>query len=149
MKKILIIFILFISFKTNTFSQDYKTALGVRLSSAGPIINNSISLKHFINSTMAVEALLSISDPTAIGILIEKHKPLFGTSLSWYKGAGAYIGFNTESKFGAQGILGLDYKFQNVPLNLSLDWKPEINIISKILFKATALGFTARFTFGN
>ncbi len=147
MKKILIIFILFISFKTNAFSQNYKTALGVRLSSAGPVINNSISLKQFINSTIAVEVLLSISDPTAIGILIEKHKPLLESSMSWYYGAGAYIGFNTESKFGAQGVIGLDYTFQKVPLNLSLDWKPEINLISKILFKATAIGFTARFTF--
>jgi hypothetical protein len=45
------------------------------------------------------------------------------------------------------GVLGLDYKFVNLPLNLSLDWKPELNIVSDINFEPAAIGFTARFTF--
>ena len=46
-------------------------------------------------------------------------------------------------------LLDLDYKFNNVPLNLSLDWKPELNIVSDINFEPAAIGFTARFTFGK
>jgi hypothetical protein len=46
-------------------------------------------------------------------------------------------------------VLGLDYKFANIPLNLSLDWKPELNLVSDINFEPAAVGFTARFTFGN
>ena len=78
--------------------------------------------------------------------------------LQWYYGGGGYLGFvksynaNTEknetnTNFGAQGVLGLDYKFANLPLNLSLDWKPELNIISDINFEPAAIGFSARFTF--
>ena len=47
------------------------------------------------------------------------------------------------------GVLGLDYKFANIPLNLSLDWKPELNLVTDINFEPAAVGFTARFTFGK
>jgi hypothetical protein len=46
-------------------------------------------------------------------------------------------------------VVGLDYKFSNIPLNLSLDWKPELNIVSDINFEPAAIGFTARFTLGK
>ena len=50
---------------------------------------------------------------------------------------------------GAMGVVGLDYKFANAPLNLSLDWKPELNIIDEINFEPATIGFSARFTFGK
>jgi hypothetical protein len=34
--------------------------------------------------------------------------------------------------FGAQGVVGLDYKFASIPINISLDWKPELNLVSEI-----------------
>ena len=138
----------------------YKTALGVRLSSSNAIVSNSVSLKHFVTNKMAIEGLLSFGDPLAIGALVELHNPLSAAGLSWYYGGGGYIGFlktvnantqktSTEPNFGAQGVLGLDYKFNNIPLNISLDWKPELNIVSDINFEPAAIGFTARFTFGK
>jgi hypothetical protein len=36
-----------------------------------------------------------------------------------------------------------------LPLNLSLDWKPELNIIDNINFEPAAVGFSIRFTFGK
>ena len=77
-----------------------------------------------------------------------------------YYGGGAYIGFlktvntttlktSTDPNFGAQGVVGLDYKFNNIPLNLSLDWKPELNFVTDINFEPAAIGLTARFTFGT
>jgi len=139
-------------------AQDYKTALGVRLSSSQAMVNNSITLKHFFNESTAVEALFSFGDPLALGALVEIHKPFAASGIQWYYGGGGYLGFvksynaNTEknetnANFGAQGVLGLDYKFANLPLNLSLDWKPELNIVSDINFEPAAIGFSARFTF--
>jgi len=141
-------------------AQEYKTALGVRLSSAAPMVNNSISLKQFISEKVAIEGLFSFGDPLALGALVEFHKPLSSAGLSYYYGGGGYIGFvkttnpatqktSTDANFGAQGVVGLDYKFLNIPLNLSLDWKPELNIVSDINFEPAAIGFTARFTFGK
>jgi hypothetical protein len=150
-----------IALTANTASaQDYKTALGVRLSSAAPMINNSISLKHFINEKTAIEGYFSFGDPLAIGANIEFHKPLSASGLKYFYGGGGYIGFvkttnvntqktSTSPNLGAQGVIGLDYKFTNIPLNISLDWKPELNIVSDINFEPAAIGFTARFTFGK
>jgi uncharacterized membrane protein len=131
-------------------AQDYKTALGVRLSSDQAMVNNSVTLKHFLNNRVALEALLSFSDPVALGVLFEIHKPFSDAGgLKWYYGGGGYVGFGSSASFGAQGVIGLDYKFSNIPLNLSLDWKPELNIVSDINFEPAAIGFSARFTFGK
>ena len=137
-------------------AQDYKTALGIRLSSEGPAINNSVSFKHFLNPKLAVEGLFTFDKRAAIGALLEIHNPMQSTQgLQWFYGAGAYLGFDSDKThtdralMGAQGIVGLDYKFANLPLNLSLDWKPELNIIDNINFEPAAVGFTIRFTFGK
>ncbi len=141
-------------------AQDYRTALGVRLSSSSAMQSNSISIKQFITPTTAIEGLFTFGDPLALGALLEFHKPLAASGMTYFYGAGGYIGFvktvnmNTqktvsEPNIGAQGIVGLDYKFANIPLNISLDWKPELNIINDINFEPAAIGFTARFTFGG
>lgn len=160
MKKVMFfsLFIAAIAFTTTTSAQSYKTGIGVRLSSSQAMVNNSISLKHFLNERSAIEALFSFGDPLALGALYEVHKPFSTEGLQWFYGGGGYLGFvkswnpnkqrnETDVNVGAQGVLGLDYKFVNLPLNLSLDWKPELNLVSDINFEPAAIGFTARFTF--
>ena len=137
---------------------DYKTAIGIRLSNNAPIVSNAITLKHFINEKTAIEGFFSFSDPISVGALYEVYKPLSTPGLQWFYGAGAYLGFGKEydvnkqknvntNFFGAQGVVGLDYKFASAPINISLDWKPELNLISDINFEPAAIGFSARFTF--
>jgi len=52
------------------------------------------------------------------------------SGFSWYYGGGALIGFtnNLEDRAslhtGINGILGLEYTFQEVPINCSLDTGP-------------------------
>lgn len=138
----------------------YRMAAGIRLSSAPAMINNSVSFKYFMNERAAIEALISFGDPFALGALMEFHHPLGTAGLRYYYGAGAYLGFSKEynaekqieernTYFGGQGVVGLDYKFDNIPLNLSLDWKPELNLVRDINFEPAAIGLTARFTFGK
>ncbi len=162
MKRVSILFLLVAFFYTTQVSAQesptYRTGLGVRFSSAPAMVNNSVTLKHFLGESTAIEALFSFGDPLALGALYEIHKPFGQSGLRWFYGAGGYIGFmkhlNTttnkeESRvnFGAMGVVGLDYKFTNLPLNLSLDWKPELNIVSDIFFEPAAIGLSARFTF--
>lgn len=162
MKRIAILFSLFTLFAgANTIqAQDYQSALGVRLSSAAATANNSISFKQFINEKTAIEGLFSFGDPVAIGALLEFHKPLGAEGLRYFYGAGAYLGFKktynpnkqrneSDPQLGGMGIIGLDYKFTGIPLNLSLDWKPELNLVTDINFEPAAIGLTARFTFGK
>ncbi len=162
MKRIIfLVSLLFIFTSANMLqAQAYKSALGVRLSSAAASVNNSISFKQFISEKTAVEVLFSFGDPVAIGALIELHKPLAAEGLQYFYGAGAYLGFKkvynpnkqrneSDPQLGGMGIIGLDYKFSGIPLNISLDWKPELNLVSDINFEPAAIGLSARFTFGK
>ena len=130
---------------------DYKMAVGIRFSTAAPTINNSISFKYFIDQTNAVEALASFGSRFGLGGLYERHQLIGATpAFTWFYGGGAYVGFESgQTWFGPTGVVGLDYKFPNAPVNLSLDWKPELDIIPSINFVPDAFGLTARFTFGH
>ncbi len=128
---------------------DYKLGLGIRFSNYAPTLSNSVSVKYFLKENAAVDALISFGGSRfGIGGLYEIHTPLNATAgLKWYYGGGAYVGFQSgETYLGPTGVIGLDYKFQNIPLNLSLDWKPELDIIPRINFVPDAFGLTARFT---
>jgi hypothetical protein len=58
--------------------------------------------------------------------------------LAWFVGPGVHLGFwkdqyqkdyNSKADFGIDGIIGLDYKFRGVPINVSLDWEPSITLV--------------------
>ena len=105
--------------------QSYTTALGVKF------YPGSISLKHFISDKNAVEGLLYLWDRGfRVTGLYEIHSDISSVDgLKWYVGPGAHVGFyNTKfgggTSIGVDGVLGLDYKFDEVPINLSLDWQP-------------------------
>lgn len=138
------------SLSNHLSAQDYKLAMGIRFSTATPTLNNSFSVKYFMNETDAVEGLISFGQGRfGLGGLFERHQLIGGTpALTWFYGGGAYLGFEDRTTFlGPTGVVGLDYKFQNAPINLSLDWKPELDIIPSINFIPDAFGLTARFTF--
>ena len=129
-------------------AQDYKLAMGVRLSTADPTISNSVSVKYFVNDRAALEGLVSFGTRFGIGGLYEVHQ-LIGNvqNLNWFYGGGAYVGFQYGNTYlGPTGIIGVDYRFQNAPLNISLDWKPELDIIPSIAFIPDALALSVRFT---
>lgn len=129
-------------------AQDYKFAAGIRLSNSTPTLNNSASIKYFVTETSAIEGLVSFGSRFGLGGLLEIHKPLNQTGLRWFYGGGAYVGFEGGNTYlGPTGIVGLDYKFPNIPLNLSLDWKPELDILPKIRFVPDAFALSARFAF--
>jgi len=81
--------------------------------------------------------------------LYEKHFNIEAVNnLEWFAGFGGYFAFNNKNTFiGGAGIVGLDYKFEEIPLNISLDWKPELNIISTVNFQSSGVGLYARFRF--
>jgi hypothetical protein len=144
-----LLFFATLSFTKPASAQDYKVAIGIRFSSAAPTLSNSVSVKYFMNERDALEGLVSFGTRFGIGGLYERHQLIGGVpAFTWFYGGGGYVGFQNGSAYvGPTGVAGLDYKFQNVPLNLSLDWKPELDIIPAINFVPDAFGLTARFTF--
>jgi hypothetical protein len=128
-------------------AQDYRLALGVRLSNNIPTLSSSITGKYFVTDKNAIEGLVSFGNRFGIGALLELHRP-FSTveGLSWFFGGGGYVGFeDSDTYLGPTGVLGLDYKFPAVPVNLSIDWKPELDILPAINFVPEAFSVSIRF----
>lgn len=132
-----------------SMGRTYKTALGVKL-----LDGAGITLKHFINDRDALEGIgFFWSHGTRITGLYELHYDINGApGLKWYIGPGAHLGFyNTKfgngSFAGIDGVLGLDYKINNAPLNLSIDWQPSFEFGTGRGFTGSWGGFGIRYTF--
>ncbi len=112
-------------------SSSYTTALGLKYYPGG------ITIKHFINSNTALEGLLYFWSPgVRVTGLYEIHGDIGDVEgLKWYIGPGAHLGFYNNDygggiSIGLDGVLGLDYKFEGAPINLSLDWQPSLEFSS-------------------
>ncbi len=129
-------------------AQDYKFGIGLRLSTAPPTLSSSVSAKYFLNDRAAIEGLVAFGNRFGLGGLLEMHQLIGGIpSLNWFYGGGGYVGFQAGNVYaGPTGIVGIDYKFSNAPINLSLDWKPELDIAPAINFIPDAFALSVRFT---
>jgi hypothetical protein len=159
MKKIvltvIIIFSISFSYAQNRSanSPNYKTALGVKVWDGG-----GISLKHFFAGNNAGEFIGYFwSRGFRLTGLYEIHGNIAGApGLKWYIGPGAHIGFYDYYKgpnrihgtyFGVDGVLGLDYKFNSAPINISLDWQPSFEFGDYVGFVGNWGGLGIRYTF--
>lgn len=127
-------------------SPEYKTAIGAKLWTGG-----GISVKTFIKDNNALE-FIGYFDRfgTRITGLYEIHGNLSSEgALKWYVGPGAHVGlYKGITAVGIDGVVGVDYKFTNMPLNLALDWQPSFELGSGTRngFNANWGGFAIRFT---
>jgi hypothetical protein len=75
--------------------------------------------------------------------------------LGWYYGAGANIGYwddsenNSELNVGVDGILGMEYTFEDVPINVSIDWKPYFILITDPRFEFDEFALSVRYVIGS
>ncbi len=157
MRKILLTFSLFVMTAVAVNAHDYNTGIGVR---GG--FSNGLTVKHFIGSNSALEAFVA-SRWRGFNItgLYEIHAQAFGVPrLHWYYGGGGHIGFwnggknhpwfdegDSHSVIGIDGILGMEYNIQEIPFNISLDWKPAFNLIGYTGFWGDEIALSIRFIF--
>lgn len=130
MKKFLSIVLALTMGITALSAQEYKNAIGLRLG-----WDISVTYKTFVSQSNFVD----------VGINLPQIGKGFGISayafynwnfnigqvpgLSWYVGPGAQLGlYEKHFGIGIHGQIGLEYKFQNVPITLSLDYAPGIHI---------------------
>ena len=140
--------LLLLSFHTQA---QYKHQAGVRLGSIDQALSSGFSYRYFMNEKSAIEGIVNLrSEAIGLGALYERFNAINGVKgLQWFYGAGAYVAFEGNNNFGATGIVGMDYTFPEVPVNLSVDWKPELNFIDNVAFRASAVAVSVRFAFGK
>jgi hypothetical protein len=156
MKKLLLSFALAICIMTVSTAQDYNTGIGFR---GGPFLG--LTVKHFIGDKAAFEGLLTTRwHGLEVTGLYEIHNPVFDVNrLKWYYGGGAHLGFYNGDNtnwgdrgkdylvVGIDGIIGLEYSFQEIPVNLSLDWKPSFNFVGYSHFFPDGAALSIRYIF--
>ncbi|MBX9785228.1 MAG: hypothetical protein K2X48_18225 [Chitinophagaceae bacterium] len=144
-----IITFLFLSLSSS--AQLYKHEAGVRLGSADQALSTGFSYRYHINETKAIEGIINLKDNArGIGALYEIFKPIAAVeSLRWFYGAGGYAAFEGNDVLGITGIAGLDYTFKEAPVNLSIDWKPELSFLKDVSFKASTVAVSVRIAFGK
>ncbi|MBU1372914.1 MAG: hypothetical protein KKG25_04875 [Bacteroidetes bacterium] len=156
------IFLFVLGTSSNVLAQaNYKTGIGIR----GGGYENGISIKHFTNSSTAIEGIIGFRPGVFIVTgLYEKHAVAFSEpSVNWFYGAGAHIGginggryykrysndyyyANNGILLGADGILGLEWKIPEIPFALSADLHPRLEL-AKGPFLDLEAAATLRFTF--
>ncbi|HUR11732.1 MAG TPA: hypothetical protein VM012_10210 [Flavitalea sp.] len=126
----------FCSVHGQSMGQEYTTALGLK------VTPTAVTIKHFLNDDRAVEGLLYFWNyGFRFTGLYEFHWDINAIpGLKWYVGPGAHVGFwsnrfrdnypgyDNNAYVGFDGVLGLDYKIDNAPVNVSLDWQPSFNL---------------------
>jgi hypothetical protein len=154
MKKISVIAMLFIALTIAANAQDYKTSLGLR---AG--VPYGLTVKHFLSEANAVEGILASrwSGFVITGLYENEHWTGEYPGFNWFWGFGAHVGFwdttpyistkNTGAIIGIDGILGLEYTFDEIPLNLSLDLLPSINLIGSSGWNGINGALSVRYVF--
>lgn len=155
MKKLLILssllLICFSIVNAQSMGRTYKTALGVKVwDGAG------ISFKTFVAPNNALEVIgYFYNKGTRLTGLYEIHGNVSDApGLRWYIGPGAHIGFYDYNGYkgdkavaGVDGVLGLDYKINKAPINISIDWQPSFEFADGRGFAGSWGGLGIRYAF--
>ncbi|MDA3822429.1 MAG: hypothetical protein PF450_07470 [Bacteroidales bacterium] len=157
MKKKLLVLAVFISAATFSFAQDYTTGIGLR---GG--LSNGVTIRHFIGETTAVEGLIQTrwSGFSLTGLYeLQRNDAWDVDRLNWYYGVGAHVGMYNSTDYtwanttgsvvvlGIDAILGIEYNFEEIPINISADWKPAINVIGGTKFWPDGGALSIRYIF--
>ncbi len=77
------------------------------------------------------------------------HNPINGEAINWYLGIGPSTYIGNDFLFGVCGEIGLEYRFEKVPIAFGLDWRPTFWLIEETKFGPDSFGVNFRFIFGE
>ena len=144
MKKLLVVLALVLTGYSG-FSQE----IGVRW---GDVLGNDIALDMMLRSGEAhrLHADVSFGDDVGVELLWDfAYRPLGGEAFFLYAGLGPSMLFAEDFWLGISGEIGLEYRFNGVPIAIGADWRPTFWIIDDTDFRAEGFGVNARFIFGS
>ena len=136
------IFTIFIVLLVNlTFSQNYKMALGFKGGYPG---YGSLNAKKSISNSDYLEASIGGFGRYSynVGFHVEldyERMQALEEGFSFYYGLGALLGMTSNSNaaflhLAPKALLGLEYNFEDIPLNISIDTGPYLFVSPNIGF---------------
>lgn len=152
MKKIIAI-IAALVISASAFAQNYQSAIGLKIG-----YDVAATYKTHLSPSNALDLGVNLSglfNKNGLGLLVSGfytwENELAGVNgLTWYAGPGAYIGLflGDPLAFSASinAMVGIEYKFEGLPLALSVDWTPGLNLTG-IAFSWHGGGIGVKYTF--
>jgi len=122
-----------------------------------------ITFKTFLSEVSALELIGTTRwQGFNLTALYELNINAFDTdNLNFFYGLGAHVGFwgdgndgppwldddddDNGAIFGLDGILGLEFTFNEIPFNIGIDWKPALNLLPNADFWVDEVGLSVRF----
>ena len=120
--------------------------IGVRF---GDIVGNNVAVDAVFGfNGHRIHADVSFGDGVGIEALSDFIvKPIKGEAFYYYIGAGVFTWLGDPFRLGVLGELGLEYRFNKVPIVLGLDWRPSFRIIDDTEFHFDRFGLNVRWVF--
>ena len=154
--KTILFSILFLTFSSASAQQDYKTAIGIRINGGA-----GVTLRHDLGNSKSMEGILYMRwGGINLTGLFQVNYPVFSEpGFRAYFGVGGNVGVFDADKgpwfdnsasgsdvvAGIDGQLGLEYTFMDLPLNLSIDWKPTAYLLGEQAIYAGDVGLSIRY----
>ncbi len=128
-----------------SWGQSYKTAIGIK---GGFPYYGTLDIKHDFGGAYGEFRVGGYRNDLWFQALFEKNYTIDG-GLEWYWGLGGHLGFwnygpgyhphyydgyyadgYNGAWFGADGVLGIEYTFDAIPINIAADFGPSMNFFS-------------------
>jgi len=118
--------------------------------------------KLFLREHAALEGILRYNGAGGVGTnlafsgLYEYHNEVSSIEgLRWYLGGGGHVNYfswdqdygDPVTTFAVVGIVGLEYKFKDLPIAISADWQPAYILSNDVGFSAENGGIGVKYTF--
>lgn len=154
------ILVFLVGFNFPAFSQSYGTSAGLRFGNNQDYRTIGITGKQRLIKGVTAEAIIQ-SDFTAnttAHFLLARHRPMISKRFNYYYGGGLSVGMEESRQkvpesmqvvttygnptMGMDFVLGVEMTLMKV--NLSLDYKPNINLAGKEQWYAGQIGISVR-----
>jgi len=148
MKRTVLLLVLTMGIFTLTNAQE----VGIRIGSgAAAHANGALDVVFSTSQFSRLHGDVSFGYGIGIDLLWDfLYRPLGGEAFNWYVGAGPYTLIHPDHfHLGAVGEIGLEYRFNSVPIALGLDWRPYFRIIDDTGFSFAGGGLNIRYVFGK
>ena len=111
--------------QAGTIGTTAHTGLGL----GGGTFTSGVTLKHYLRDGLAVQGVAGIGYGATLGAdIIKEFEPLVDVpegQLIWGVGGGAAIvNYGNAGILGIAGVIELGWHFEDVPVELVLDWRP-------------------------
>lgn len=145
MKKLLLVVTIILA----SYSFINAQELGIRL---GDVSGGNVAIDAIFSTGQfnRVHADASFGNGFAIDVIWDFiYRPIGDEPFNWYVGVGPYAVIGDPFWLGAVGEIGLEYRFNTVPIVIGADWRPSISIIETTDLHFNGFGLNIRYRFGE